>query len=43
MAVVELGFNEGNRCDKVVQDVLSLNIVDFDLFVDEGLRGEMRV
>jgi hypothetical protein len=39
MALVELGFNKRNGCNKMVQDVLPIDIVDFDLFVGEGLSG----
>jgi hypothetical protein len=37
MALVEFGFNERNAWNKVDQDVLSLDVVDFDLLVSEGL------
>lgn len=40
MALLELGFKERNSRDKVVQDVFTFVIVDFDLFVDEGLSGK---
>lgn len=39
MALVELSFDERDGCDEIVQDVLSFDIVDFDLFVDESLPG----
>lgn len=41
MALVELSLDEGDTCDKVVQDVLLLGIVDFDLFVGECLPGRL--
>lgn len=37
VALVELGFNERDRGDNVVQDVLSFHVVDFNMFVGEGL------
>lgn len=39
MALVELGLNERDTCDEVVQDVLFLGVVDFYVFVGEGLLG----
>jgi hypothetical protein len=37
MVFVKLGFNERVTRDEVVQDILFLDIVNFDLFVNEGL------
>lgn len=38
MPLVEPGFNERDRWNEMVQDVLSIDIVDFDLFVGEDLQ-----
>ena len=37
MAFVKLDFNEGDTCYKMIQDVLFLDVVNFDLFVGESL------
>ena len=34
---VKFGFNEGDTRNEVVHDILFLDIVNFDLFVSEGL------
>lgn len=39
MILLKFCFDEGYARDKVVEDVLFLGIVDFDLLVDEGLSG----
>ena len=39
MILVKFCFDERYTCNKVVEDVLFLGIVDFDLLVGEGLSG----
>jgi len=39
MTVLKFCFYEGYACDKVVENVLFLGIVDFYLLVGEGLSG----
>ena len=37
MALLKFRINKGNGWDEMIQDVLFLDIVDFYLFVGEGL------
>jgi len=39
MAHVKLGFDERYARDEMLQEVFLVNVVDFDLFVGEGLLG----
>ena len=38
MALLEFCFNERDGWYEMIQDVLFLNVVDFYMFVGEGLR-----
>lgn len=39
MALLKFCFDESDTCDEVGQDVFFFGVVDFDLFVGEGLLG----